>query len=219
MHKTTYLLSTKKAFVSQQNLFSEEILKNSFIFEFENNEFIHHEGTKIAYLFYILEGKGKILKTEENGKRLILQFIKSGDFIGELSLIKAEERAKDVLAIGETVCLGIPMAYAETVLLNDVAFLQDISRYIGEKLLFRMEHFAMNQAFELKYQLANLLLEVSVGDHYLEKHTEIAEYLGVSYRHLLHVFRLFKEQGLIEKQGKYYRIHRKELQNLLKEQQ
>ena len=219
MIKTAYQVSSKKQLLQQINFFSEETLKNSFIFEFGMNEFIQQEGNEMPFIFYILQGKAKILKIEENGKRLIIQFIERNDFIGELSLVKAEERGKDVVSLGQTICLGIPMSFAQSVLLNDVHFLQKISQYIGHKLLIRMEHFAANQSFDLKYRLAELMLAVSVDDLYKEKHTEISEYLGVSYRHLLHIFSQFKEWGFIEKKGQNYQIHRKNLEIFLREKQ
>ena len=44
------------------------------------------------------------------------------------------------------------------------------------------------------------------GDLYRERHTEAAEYLGVSYRHLLYVLAEFRDEGLITKEKDGYRI-------------
>ncbi|MGC6768825.1 transcriptional regulator YeiL [Enterococcus sp. LJL128] len=215
MIKTAYQLSSKKKLAANADLFSEKDLAESYITEFSSNQYIHKEGEELDFLFYILQGKAKILKNEENGKAVLIQFVKAGDIIGDLTLLEAETMTKDVVSIGSTVCLAIPIRYARTVLLNRNSFLRKISKYMGEKLLLRMDHFAANQTYELKYRLAELLLEVSVDDVYKEKHTEIAEYLGVSYRHLLHTLKQFREQGLIEKQNSVYVIDRKGLEEYL----
>lgn len=217
MKKTAYLVSPKKNLITPDSFFTQEILAHSFIVEFNSNEFIHRETEDLRYLFYLLDGKAKILKNQTNGKRMILQFLEEHDFIGELTLVGAEETTKNVVSIGRTVCLALPIEYAKNEWMNELAFVKMLSRYIGKKLLKRMEHFTTNQTFELKYRLAELLLTVSVDDLYKEKHTEIAEYLGVSYRHLLYTLKKFREDGLIQKQTSHYLIHPEKLQQLLAE--
>ncbi|KAF1302442.1 transcriptional regulator YeiL [Enterococcus saccharolyticus] len=190
--------------------FTEELLAHASIFTFQKNERIQIEGRPLDYLFYIIEGKVKILKTQANGRQMILQFLSAGDFIGELTVVQAETETKDVVARGQTICLGIPIHHA-TSLQNNIAFLQTISQYIGKKLLLRMEHLTENQTYPLAYRLVDLLLTVAVSDRYEEKQTEIAEYLGVSYRHLLYTMKQLKEAGFIEKDTSGYRIHRQKL--------
>ena len=41
---------------------------------------------------------------------------------------------------------------------------------------------------------------------YREQHTEAAEYLGVTYRHLLYVLAEFVKEGILEKTKTGYRI-------------
>ncbi|WP_420910178.1 helix-turn-helix domain-containing protein [Mammaliicoccus lentus] len=41
---------------------------------------------------------------------------------------------------------------------------------------------------------------------YDEKHTQVAQYLGVSYRHLLYVIADFVKKGYIEKEKSGYKI-------------
>ncbi|WP_321387170.1 transcriptional regulator YeiL [uncultured Enterococcus sp.] len=215
MKKTAYPVSEHKQLITTDSFFTQKVLAQSLIIEFERNEYIHRETDTLHYLFYILEGKAKILKNQANGKRVILQFLEEHDFIGDLTLVGAEEATKDVVAIGHTICLALPIDYAKKEWMNELAFVKMLSRYIGQKLLKRMDHFTVNQTFELKYRLADLLLTVAVDGQYKEKHTEIAEYLGVSYRHLLYTLKNFKDNGLIEKRGTYYLIHREKLQHLL----
>ena len=75
--------------------------------------------------------------------------------------------------------MAVPLAYAETVLKTRCfyAATQPLSR---EKMLQRVDHFTTNQTYELSYRLAELLLvAANHEDVYKEKHTEIAEYLGL----------------------------------------
>ncbi|MCJ1969132.1 cyclic nucleotide-binding domain-containing protein [Lactococcus carnosus] len=196
--------------------FDQHILSVSYLMTYGNKEWIQHASNSIDYLYLLLDGKAKLVKGGENGKQAILQFLYPGDFIGELTLVGAEKTTKDIISIGNSVCLAIPMFYAEKHLLTDNAFLRMISQYTGTKLLERTERAIHSQLYEFKYRLAELLLTITVDDYYQEKHTEMAEYLGVSYRHLLYTFQHFRDQGLIDK-GKKIKINRTKLSYFLEE--
>lgn len=222
MKKTYYKLYTG---LNEENnkvlreFFSEITLENSYIAEFTHKEEIQKEDSELRYLYFIIEGKAKILKNERNGKRIILQFLEKEEFIGDLTVIGAEEMTKDVVSIGETICLAIPVSYVTSTLMNDISFLKMIGKYIGQKLLKRTDHFSVNQTYELKYRLAKVLIIVSKDGIYNENHGQIAEYLGVSYRHFLHTLKKLREEGYLSKNryGSGYSINHAKLELLIAE--
>lgn len=57
------LLYTNQSNFNLPEYFPERIKEQSYIFQFESNEFIQKEEEEVHYLFYILEGKAKILKS------------------------------------------------------------------------------------------------------------------------------------------------------------
>lgn len=193
------------------------ILPNTFIMEFKDREAIVNEGQELPFLFYVLAGKAKIIKNEPNGKRVILQFLQQNDWIGDLTIVQAEKATKEVIAIGDTICLGIPIADVEEYLMTNTAFLKYLSQYIGQKLLKRMDHFSASQTFELKYRLAELMVAVSVEGIYAENQLQISEYLGVSYRHLMHTLKFFREGGCIQKVDQGYELNIEKLQLFIQE--
>ena len=202
MKKTYFKAYSNQTVISNplvSHFFSAKDLKEAFIIEYQANELIQKDDQPLAYLYLIIAGKAKIIKNQANGKRLILQFLEKGDFIGDLTIVGAEEMAKDVVSIGTTVCLALPLTYVEKVLLHDNDFLRKISRYIGHKLLKRTEHFSNSQTYDLKYRLAELILLIAEEGIYRENQAQIAEYLGVSYRHLLFTLKEFRDQGLLTK--------------------
>lgn len=209
--------NTDKDLINQAKFpfLTEKILQQSFLIDYQRNETIIRQSSKLDYLFILLSGKARIIQQEPNGKNLILQFLEPGDFIGELTVVKAEDAPKDVIAIGFVRCLAIPLRVVENSLMKEAEFPKFIAKYIGEKLLLRMTHFSQAQTFELKYRLAVLLLEVTVNDQYHENNTQIADYLGVSYRHLSHTFKYLRENGYIEKKKAGYRIYPEKLQALI----
>jgi CRP/FNR family putative post-exponential-phase nitrogen-starvation transcriptional regulator len=194
---------------------SEDILNDSVIMQFNHNEHIIRANQSLPFLFFILKGKAKVTFLQENGKSVLLHFPKENDWIGELSFIGVEEETKDVVSIGKTVCLAIPSRIVTDKLLADNSFLKLIARFIGRKLLDRTEHFSKNQGYDLKFRLATFIIDASNDNHYDEPHTIVADYLGVSYRHLLQVFKDFQEQGYITKiKSHRYTINKQKLSSL-----
>jgi CRP/FNR family putative post-exponential-phase nitrogen-starvation transcriptional regulator len=214
--KRTFYPTAAQKFQHLDLPFSHETLNQSFIHEFTHNEIIQKEASELTHLYYLITGKAKIIKSQANGKRSILQFLQATDYIGDLTLVAAEETTKEVLAIGPTTCLAIPIHHAEQVLMQDIHFVKMISRYIGEKLIRRMDHFTINQTYQLDYRLAHLLLDVAVAGLYQEKLTETAEYLGVSYRHLTYTLKKFKDTDCVYRQSDGYRINETKLLQLIK---
>ena len=191
------------------------LTEDALLYEYQTGEFITREMDDLNYLYVILNGTAKILATQDNGKQIILQFLHAEDLIGELTIIKVEETVKSIVAMTEVTCLAIPIETVEKELLPNPDFLYYLAQYIGKKLLFRVEHFKEQQTQELKIRLAKLMLEISPNDCYCQKHTEISEYLGVSYRHFMHTFKFFKDKGYIKKEGKEYSINRDKLNNFI----
>ncbi|MGM0201957.1 cyclic nucleotide-binding domain-containing protein [Enterococcus sp. AZ149] len=221
MKKTAYALAIKQVPIKESCPLPipEEILQQSALWTFDHREAIQKETMPMSVFFVLLTGKAKIIQTQENGKRALLQFLHPGDCIGDLTLIGAETVPKTVVAIGETTCLGIPMKAAAHGLMQDLAFVQTLGKTIGEKLLLRMDHFSVNQTYPLAWRLAQLLLEASIDELFQEKLTETAEYLGVSYRHLTYTLKDFKTQKLVIKTEDGYRIDAPALQTFIQNQQ
>jgi hypothetical protein len=77
--------------------------------------------------------------------------------------------------------------------------------------------YAKNQNYELKNRLASYILLTEYNGVYCEKHTETAEFLGVSYRHLLYTLQQFVKEQFITKQKGGYLIDYEKLRNLSKD--
>ncbi|KHE67237.1 helix-turn-helix domain-containing protein, partial [Halobacillus sp. BBL2006] len=65
---------------------------------------------------------------------------------------------------------------------------------------------AQSLSFPLENRLADFILQTADGQVYKEKHVTVCDFLGVSYRHLLHVLAQFCEKGYLQKEGKQYQI-------------
>lgn len=184
---------------------------------FESDESIVSSNHELNTMYFLISGTAKITLVHENGKRSIVHFVESGEFIGELKLIGIEKNHKDVVAINECVCLSISILDHKEQLLKDADFLLMLSQYIGTKMLKRTWFNTKLQNYVFKNVLATYILMTECNGIYKEKHTETSEFLAVSYRHLLYTLSEFRENGLIIKTRDGYSIDKEKLEILAKD--
>ncbi len=187
------------------HLFSFPIHEVIQLHQFERGEWIVREGTPPNYLFYVLEGTAKIYMTHQNGKISLLNFIMPFEFIGEMELLQASFYSKGVQTSTKVTCLAIPYTCRDQIL-EDPLFLRHLCLFLSEKTAKMTIKYSTSLAFPLENRLAEFILQTADGDIYKEKHVTVCDYLGVSYRHLLHVLAQFCEQQILKKDGRYYRI-------------
>ncbi|MFS0782175.1 transcriptional regulator YeiL [Bacillus sp. 1P06AnD] len=189
-----------------QSFFSIAIDDLIQVHAYKRGEFIIREGSFPEYLFYLIEGKGKIYYTHHNGKVSLINFILPGTFIGEVELLQESYYSKGIQTANDVVCFAIPVYACKEALLQDATFLRHLCTFLSNKATVIAAKYTQSLAYPLENRLADFILLSSNGHLYQEKHTEVCEYLGVSYRHLLHVLSHFCEKGYLEKDGRSFII-------------
>lgn len=209
--------SNYKEKVNKYKSLFEKFLPIMHLEVYEADESIISSNHELKTLHFLISGTAKITLIHENGKRSIVHFVESEEFIGELTLIGIEKEHKDVIALTKCVCLSVSISKHKEELLKDADFLLMLSQYIGSKMLKRTWFSTKLQNYEFRNILAAYILMTECDGLYKEKHTETSEFLGVSYRHLLHTLKEFREQGLVTKYKNAYTINVEELEVLAKD--
>ena len=173
---------------------------------FDSGSHILQEGSTPNVLYYLVEGRAKIYLSHENGRRSLISFLDAPCFIGEIELLGTQVAARGVIAITCCKCYAIRTEKCKDQLLNDTTFLRYLCLFLSKKSIDNTSNFSMNLCYSLETRLANFILATSHNNIYREMHTEVAEYLGVTYRHLLYVIAKFVKQGVLEKSKKGYLI-------------
>ncbi|WP_080843683.1 transcriptional regulator YeiL [Cytobacillus gottheilii] len=176
------------------------------VHEYERDEWIIQEGMRPHYLFYVIEGKAKIYVTHQNGKVSLINFINANEYIGEMELLNDVYYTKGIQATTRTVCFAIPYHRYRNQLLDDNKFLRELTKFLSVKATFMAAKYSQSLAFPLENRLADFILQTTDEGLYKEKHVTVCDYLGVSYRHLLHVLTQFCEKQYLQKEGRNYRI-------------
>ncbi|MCU9613437.1 transcriptional regulator YeiL [Caldibacillus lycopersici] len=188
------------------HLFSFPIEEHIEVHEYERDEWIIQEDRRPNYLFYVIEGKAKIYVTYQNGKVSLLNFINADEYIGEMELLNDVYYTKGIQASTKTICFAFPFHRYRDRLLEDAKFLRELTKFLSVKATNMAAKYSQSLAFPLENRLADFILQTADRGVYKEKHVTVCDYLGVSYRHLLHVLTQFCEKNYLEKEGRNYRI-------------
>ena len=187
-----------------QDIFSFDISPYTTIKEFEPDEFIIQEGIRPNCLYYLLEGRAKLFLSHENGKVSLINFLEGPCFIGEMELLDENRLPQGVKAISLCKCYQIDISLCGEKLLQDTKFLRFLCSFLSEKATNNTNNYMRNQSYPLKNRFAEFILKMSHNGYYREPHTEAAEFLGVTYRHLLYVLAGFVQEGILQKTNQGY---------------
>lgn len=174
--------------------------------EYQRDEWIIREDRRPDFLFYMTEGKAKIYVTHQNGKVSLINFINAHDYIGEMELLNDVYYTKGIQASTRTICFALPFLQYRTKLMEDAKFLRELTKFLSVKATSMAAKYSQSLAFPLENRLADFILQTADKGIYKEKHVIVCDYLGVSYRHLLHVLAQFCEKGYLQKKGETIRF-------------
>jgi CRP-like cAMP-binding protein len=181
---------------------------------FLKGDHIFRVGEAIGNCYFILKGTVKIYIDHENGRRSILDFASGGSWLGELSLFCEEDYIKENQAVEDAVCLEFNLGRLRRICKEDAEVSYYFASNISKKLMARSGRMSEYLNYSLEKRLAGFILEHQQGGKYNLSHTDVSEYLNVSYRHVLYVMKKFCNEGLIAKEKGYRIVNEKRLKEI-----
>ncbi len=193
--------------------------------KYKKKQIIYSEGNHPNSLYYIVKGKVKAYKTNEDGKELVTELYGHGDFLGHIALLEGVAYKDTSKALEETELAVIPKEdFNELINKNtDVAkkFIQLLAKNISEK-----ENHLLGLAYNsLRKKVAEAL--VFLQKKYQEKADEkfiidlsrdnLATIAGTAKESLIRTLSDFRIEKLVEitKDGSIIIINQKKLEQLL----
>lgn len=170
----------------------------------KRGEVLVEQGKKSNSLYIILSGRARVVMTDSKGREVILATLKSGDYVGEMSLIDREPHSAtviadlqvDVLLLGREDflrCLSENSAMSFAVMHGLVQRLRKASENIGSLALVgvygRVAKVLLDSA--LPDDAGGLLIRDKVSRQ------DIAKMVGASREMVSRVMKDFDEQGFI----------------------
>ncbi|MCL2672033.1 MAG: cyclic nucleotide-binding domain-containing protein [Clostridiales bacterium] len=178
-------------------------------FIFEQGEYLFREGEDVHYVHFVLSGKAKVYLGTSNGKQLLLCYFISDGLLGSLELLSGK-RVYPVTAqaVSEFVCVGLPLHIYTEVLRNNILFMNRIGTELAESLYMANRNAAAMILLPLEARLYAYITQTALNGLFRETLTELADFLGTSYRHLLRGFHKLCAEGILQKEYGGYRVIR-----------
>jgi len=92
------LIKKTQLFSSLSDTEMDQVISKMVVRQFKKNETILYEEDTNEFMYVILLGKVKVIRTTEDGKEIILAIHPEGDFFGEMSLIDGKTTPASVIS-------------------------------------------------------------------------------------------------------------------------
>ena len=192
--------------------------------KYKKKQTIYSEGNHPNRLYYILKGKVKAYKTNEDGKELVTDLFSSGDFLGHVALLEGAAYKDTAEALEETEVAIIPSEDFDELINKNVEvarkFIQLLAKNISEK-----EAHLLGLAYNsLRKKVADalLLLQKKYQQEKEDKFVidisreSLATIAGTATESLIRTLSDFRNEKLIDiKNGTITILNQKKLERLL----
>nr|WP_204335825.1 Crp/Fnr family transcriptional regulator [Bacillus mobilis] len=176
---------------------------------FEKGELLCNIDDKMDRLYFVVKGKVKVYTITPEGKKLILRFINPLAVVGDIEFIQNSKAYNAVEACSEVVAISISHTVIKNKFLQNPKLMKFLLDNIANTLKISTRFTALNLLYPVEVRVASYLLSISTdsnGNMYKEdldatSVSSIADFIGVSYRHVIRVLQKFYKEKLIEKKN------------------
>jgi len=179
---------------------------------YEKGRPICEVGQPIDGLSFLVEGRAKVFMPMENARQLLLCFYQPLQMLGDLELFETAPRTvTGVEALTPCVCLKLRRESVMTHLADDPVFLRQMCLSLGRKLGRVNRNSALNMLHPVENRLASYVQGTASPEAgglpvFSGNLTQIADFLGTSFRHVHRILQGFCAQGFLAKSGTRYTI-------------
>ena len=178
---------------------------NAQLIRYERGEWFLLEGREIEYLYILLSGKAKVCMSDASGHSLLLAYYLSDGIMGDVELMMGQHEAiSSVQALSTLTCIGLPLSIYRQQLLDHLPFVLRVANGLSKKLHASVTSTTGIILSVFEARLCSYILQSAQNGCFSERLTNVAEQLGVSYRHLLRTLKSLCEAGLLEKRPDGY---------------
>lgn len=175
---------------------------------FEKGELICASSATLRHMFFQVAGKVKISSFLENGKSLLLRFNKPLSILGDVEYLNQFPVHCNVESVTATLLIAVRFEDLNRFAYDNPKFLRFIIENLSGKLYRTSISASINLLYPLEKRLASYLLSIGSDENNLPcgndimtlKMTEIAAFLGTSYRHLNRVINTLRAKNVLTKQ-------------------
>lgn len=186
--------------------FSFDVLPYLQVVEYGKAEYVIRGDQPLTKLYYLVEGTVKLHRVHKNGRQSLIDFFNPPCILGEAELFEADKLPSPLVTLTPCVFLEVDMCRCRALLLSDARFLRELCGMMLKRRVAQNRKYLNLAAYPSQNNLAVCLLHLQSEGIFAEKYTEIADYLSISYRHLMHLIAQLCDEGVVERVPQGLRI-------------
>ncbi|WP_126650463.1 Crp/Fnr family transcriptional regulator [Chryseobacterium aureum] len=144
-----------------------------------------------SHVMLIKEGIVKCYFVEENGKEYIVEFLGSGEVIGEVELIKNINCLCSIEALTEVTVYAVKIPAFKALIQNDLILNNLLLESFAERIINTSSRASYQQLYTVEHTLQQLLQMQSKQNIRISKE-DMAAYLGITVRSLNRILKDLK---------------------------
>lgn len=190
---------------------------------YKKKQIIYSEGNYPNRLYYVLKGKIKIYKKNEDGKELVTDLACSGDFLGYVALMEGSVYKDTAEVLEEAELAIVPKEDFENLLNNDKEVAQKFIRLLAKNVSVKEDQLLSIAYNSLRKKVAEALIWVQKKYQQTNQETfaiditreNLATIAGTATESLIRTLSDFRNEKLIDiKAGNITIINQKKLEHL-----
>jgi len=184
---------------------------------------LYAEGRRPRYLYYLVSGKVKGVKNNEDGKEYITDLYSDGDFIGYPALIEDKNYDDSAVVLEDSQIVQIPREEFLNWIHGDITVASKFIRIITQNVKEKEERLLSLAYSSLRKRIARALVEIhekfNKGGQEQPigiSREDIANYVGTATESLIRTLSDFKSEKIIKiQEGKIWITDLERMRNLL----
>jgi CRP-like cAMP-binding protein len=174
--------------------------------KFKKKEMIFHESDHPTYLYFIISGKVKAFRMNEDGKEFIIDLYNEGDFIGYMALLENGVYKESAVALEETEVALIPKSDFNMLLQSNRDVAAKFIKLLSNNILEKEEKLLRIAYSSVRIRVAEALMQLH--DKYNTEKSkpftisisrdDLASLVGTATETVIRTLSEFKDEKLIE---------------------
>lgn len=160
--KSEVATGRQEAFEAELSAFGTDVLSNFIkdrnINKYKKKQLIYSEGNHPGKLYYVVNGKVKAFKSNYDGKELVVDLYRTGDFLGYVALLEGKPYTDTAQAMEETQLAIIPKEDFDELIFNNREVAQKFIELLAHNVTEKEEHLLGLAYNSLRKKVAEALL-------------------------------------------------------------
>lgn len=188
------------------------IKTNCKIVQYQKKDVIFKQDTLTSHIMFVKSGLIKIFKQGKNNKSIILKLVTPGNFLGLISIFGEDTFQYSAAAIEDTEILFVDMNTFHSILINNGEYTTSLLKNLSKENLHVIDRLIAQYQKQLPGKLADLILYFAEKIYHAEHfdlpltRNELAELAGTTKESLIRTLTEFKNDKIIELDGKTVKI-------------